>query len=481
MTELRMRDLEDEYQSIVEELGGDEEGRRAADDYMQTSTAIYKGEVIRIGFIPKLIDKATMRHIERIQQTTYRILGKVIARYMDDPAYRELFGFSETLDRLVRMPTGYDCDIPIGRFDIFLNERTGDFKFCEFNTDGSSAMNEDRESANALARSGAFAQMASRHELLAQELFDGWVDAFIDIYSGYDLKVDDPLMAIVDFEHSAGPQEFAEFQRRFEAAGMRCTIAWMHDLEYREAGSGPEGKAAPAGLYTHDGRRIDVVYRRAVTAEVMDALEGRTGEAETVGARAMVTAFERREVCLIGAFRTQIAHCKQVFRVLRHPLTLEMLDEEEVLFVNRHIPLTAFLVPEEVDIDHIMADKDSWIIKPSDRYGSDGVYAGRDHDPARWEELVRGCIGTDHIAQRYCEQYPTPNCMPNPPEEPLEDWNNLIGYYNYAGRLGGLFNRAGRAGIIVGYAGGITVPTFLVDFDPEESPVGDVRSRRIEI
>ena len=39
----------------------------------------------------------------------------------------------------------YDCNIPIARIDIFYDEETGGFKFCEFNTDGTSAMNEDRE------------------------------------------------------------------------------------------------------------------------------------------------------------------------------------------------------------------------------------------------------------------------------------------------------------------------------------------------
>ncbi len=474
-----MRQLEIEYEQIVEALNGDEEGRKAADNYMRSSTAIYKGEIIEIGFIPKLIDESTMRHIDWIQQTTYRILQKVIARFMRDAEYRKLFAFSKELEHLIMLPSGYDCDIPIGRFDIFLDERSGDFMFCEFNTDGSSAMNEDRESANALALSPAFAEMRKKHSLAAQELFDGWVDAFMDIYSGYNKRVENPQMAIIDFENSAGPQEFAEFKRRFEAKGMRTRIVWMHDLEYRESSTSSNGEELPAGLYTHDGTHIDLVYRRAVTADVMDALEDKTSKAETEGAKAMVKAYERQEVCLIGSFRTQIAHCKQVFRVLHHQMTSEILDSDEQDFVKKHVPATKFLIPEEADIEEIIANKDRWIIKPADRYGSKSVYAGRDHEQSKWEELVTASVGSDHIVQEYCEQYPTPNCMPYPPKEPIEDWNNLIGYYNYGGKLGGLFNRAGRAGIIVGYAGGITVPAFLVDFDPATTPIGDVRAREI--
>ena len=35
--------------------------------------------------------------------------------------------------------------LPMARIDFFYNEQTGAYKYCEFNTDGTSAMNEDRE------------------------------------------------------------------------------------------------------------------------------------------------------------------------------------------------------------------------------------------------------------------------------------------------------------------------------------------------
>lgn len=472
----RMLALENEYIAAMESLGGDEAGRAAAQDYLLHSTAIYKGEVIRIGYIPKLFDAPMLAYMDFVQRTTYGILEKVMARFAEDADYRALFKFEPELERLILLPSGYDCAIPIGRFDLFLDEETLEFKFCEFNTDGSSAMNEDREAADSLAITPSFAKMSEAHELHRQELFDGWVDEFIRIYEGYDLRIDDPAMAIVDFNHSASHTEFDEFVRRFEERGMRTSIAWMDELVYRGEGEAADG--GPAGLYTRDGRHIDIVYRRAVTAEIMDAMEGRGATPEeTEGARALVRAFERREVCMIGAFSTHIAHCKQIYQVLWHPMTAAILTADELEFVHAHVPQTTFLVPEEVDIERVIAEKDSWIIKPSDRYGSANVYAGMDFDAAEWERHVRESVGEDYIVQEYCRQYPTPNFKPAPAGEPLAPWNNLIGYYNYGGKLGGLFNRAGQAGIIVGYMGGITVPTFIVDCDQSELGLGCLLSR----
>ncbi len=63
----------------------------------------------------------------------------------------------------LKEPT-YDSPIPIARIDIFYNEETGDFKFCEFNTDGTSAMNEDRGVKHRDQKTKAYQQMAETHE-----------------------------------------------------------------------------------------------------------------------------------------------------------------------------------------------------------------------------------------------------------------------------------------------------------------------------
>ncbi|MBR2522513.1 MAG: circularly permuted type 2 ATP-grasp protein [Coriobacteriales bacterium] len=460
-----MRKLEAEYIAIMESLDGDVAGRNAVQDYLESSTAIYQGHVIEMSFVPKLFDAKTLKYIDEIQKTTYSILSKVMQHYIDDPEYAALFRFAPELDRLIRIPTGYSCPIPIGRFDIFLDEETFEFSFCEFNTDGSSAMNEEREAGNSLCRTATFDAMCEHHTLTAQDLFDGWVDAFAEIYASYDAKVDDPLIAICDYRNSGNPDEFGIFRDRFIEKGHRCEIVYIDELECRED-----------GLYSKGGLKIDAVYRRAVTAEVMDALEGLYTPEEQAGTQALCEAYARHQVCLIGGFNTHIAHCKQIFQVLCNPMTSEFLTEEEREFVAAHIPFTAFLVPEEVDMADVLTNKDEWIIKPTDRYSSKGVCAGMEHEPEAWRALIEEHTGRDYVVQRYCKQYKTINCRPRPLDEELQPWNNLVGYFNYNGKFAGIYVRAGRNGLIVGYDGGITVGTFLVDVDLDELGI-DIRTR----
>jgi hypothetical protein len=164
------------------------------------------------------------------------------------------------------------------------------------------------------------------------------------------------------------------------------------------------------------------------------------------------------------------------------------LTADENDFIRRHIPYTTRLDNQHIDLDAIKADKDRWIIKPEDGYASKGVYAGIDHDQDAWEDLIDTCSAQRYVVQSYCRQYATPNTRLVPrgedgkrrfqtadewklasspgDAERLEPWNILTGLYLYNGRFSGVYVRAGQKGIIVGFAGGITVPSFLTNYDP---------------
>jgi hypothetical protein len=350
-------------------------------------------------------------------------------------------------------------------------------------------MNEDREGAAALTHSATFAR-ASRElgvSLEPQELFEGWVDEFLAIYhSSEQARVrgsHTPTVAIVDYMASATPYEFEEFRARFERRGLPCLICDVSQLVYRDDalyGSDVNPQHPAFGQATP----IDAVYRRAVTGEIVAELE-----AGDEGTRALVRAAEQLRVCMIGGFRTHVAHCKQLFAVLHLPETAAFLTDDETAFIRRHVPYTTRLDRENIDLDAVKADRERWIIKPEDGYGSKGVYAGGDQTTEAWSALIDEHSGQHYIIQEFCEQYATPNtrltprdtngqqrfataeawASAKPPYNPknLEPWNNLTGLYLYNGRFSGIFVRAGQTGIIAGFAGGLTIPSFLANYTPQ--------------
>ena len=130
----------------------------AQQEYIKTKTARYHGYFVHTLYIPKMFTEDMAAYIEKNALVMYGILEKVIARYRSDAAYRALFGFDERLERLILREKHYDCLLPMARIDIFFNEDDYSFKFCEFNTDGSSAMNEDREMNEAIRLTYSFGE-----------------------------------------------------------------------------------------------------------------------------------------------------------------------------------------------------------------------------------------------------------------------------------------------------------------------------------
>ena len=168
-----MESIRKEYQTIIE--ANLEENRAAAwktREYLLHSSVAYHGRCVRTLQIPKVFTPAALEDFRQIVRITYGIFQKVIREYLDNPAYRQLFPFSRELEELILVPSLYDSLLPIARFDIFYNEETGDFKFCEINTDGTSAMNEDYVLNRALDLNPAHQSMKRQHAFGTFELYD---------------------------------------------------------------------------------------------------------------------------------------------------------------------------------------------------------------------------------------------------------------------------------------------------------------------
>ncbi len=449
----------DEYLSIIESLGGCADERLAARKRMEQSSAIYHGVVVDSSFVPRLYDRATYDRFKYIAETTYIILTKVMQEYLDNPAYRSCFDFDERLVDLILLPRDYDAILPFARVDLFLDENTLDATFCEFNGDGSSGMNENREIGASIAQTSPLQQFAQSHSIQTcdNELFAGWVDEFLSIYDSYAFKVEHPHIAIVDFLENAITEEFKTFARLFDDRGIECSIYDVRNLYY-ENGKLMGGKA----FFGRNNAPIDAVWRRSVTNDIIEHWEE---------SQALIQAVRERKVALIGSFAGHIVHDKQIFQVLFMPQTRAILTDEENRFVDELVPFTAFLDDEHVDLAKVKAERAKWIIKPTDAYGSKDVYAGSDFSDEEWialiERYANAAAGAPFIIQRYCTPFKTKTLAlygePEDASRKVALYNNLSGLFLYNGRFTGVFSRMGPQNIICKKTRGITAQTLWVD------------------
>lgn len=396
-------------------------------NYIKNSTAKYHGRVVRTLAIPKVFDSDTVDDFRRISETTHTILTKVIHQYLIDEDFRKYFGFEPKLSELIITDAKYDCLLPVARVDIFYNEETGDFKFCEINTDGSSAMNEDRELNNALKVTNVYNRLKDKHGFTSFEFFDSFVKDFEDIYSSYKNKKEKPNVAIVDFLDHGTVNEFEQFRLAFEKAGYNCEVIDIQDLLYRDG-----------QLISPSGMKIDAIYRRAVTCDIMDNIDK---------VNAFISAVKDNAVCLVGSFRTQVAHSKILFKVLSQSDLLTFLTNEERAFVNKHFPKTYELKSDSAlfDLNEVYKNKNSWIIKPVDSYASYGVHAGVEcKTDEEWFNYVNEGIDNGYILQEFV----TPYITKNTDFENEYSCSNLTGLFLYNGKFRGIYSRVSKTEII---------------------------------
>ena len=135
--------------------------------------------------IPRLFSMEMKRQFDELVEETYGILEKVIKEYLENEDYRRLFPFTKETEALIlsnKSPVSY---LPLARFDIFYHEDTGEFQFCEINADGSSGMNADRIMADMMIHNPAHQEMMYRYDMYNMELFDSWVETFLEMYGDF--------------------------------------------------------------------------------------------------------------------------------------------------------------------------------------------------------------------------------------------------------------------------------------------------------
>lgn len=426
-----MKNKNKEYEAIVQKhFEQCKASYREQTEYLLQSTARYHGRVVKTLCIPKLFTEEQVNHIRYIAGCTHRILVKTIQQYKKDFEFRKKFLFSPEMEDLILLDSGIDSELPVARIDIFLNEDTGDFKFCEINTDGTSAMNEDRELNHALAKTFAFQKFKEKYRTDSFELFDSFVEEFIQIYGSYKKKRENFQVAVVDFLDMGTTFEFEQFRQAFERRGIQAEVCEIRNLKYMNG-----------SLYSETGMRIDAVYRRAVTCDIMEHLSE---------IQPFIQAVKDCNVCLVGPISTQVAHSKVLFTVLSDPANLQYLTQEEQKFVQRHFPKTySFSAGSNLfSIDEVMQNKDSWILKPVDSYGSKGVFAGVEGNEEQWRKHVEECLDRDYILQEFCKPFETENVDFSEEHPQLRPYSNLTGLFVYNGKFTGVYSRVSKTEII---------------------------------
>ncbi len=414
-------------------------------DRLIKAGCVYGDEVVAHTYMPTVYTPEETADFENIARAADRMMRETIGAYLADPLFRTAMGFDPLLEKLIQKEPGYDIPVPITRTDLFYSA-VGDFKICEINTDGTSAMLE----TNLFEREGVQSlwQEELQWPIAWRELIDRYTEVLLSCYAQWtDRSGSLPRVAIVDFPGKM-KTEFQAFIKAFEKRGIHCEIRSPEELRY------------VSGRLLSPSGPIDLVYRRLVTSDLMEDVDR---------CRPLIDAYLGDAVCLVGSFRTQVPHNKKSFELLHDERFRHHFSAETQRFIRDHVPVTAALTAKSAGI--VIEEKNRWVLKPSDRYATKGVLLGIATDETQWLKAVEEGLETgDYLYQEFC----------SPPQRTLlvagkkrfspRAFYSMVGLFTYAGHFAGCLTRVNGIPMIAGNHGGLETASY---FETQPGPSFD--------
>lgn len=436
--------------------GGLEALRDSLQQELACSRAQKHGRLINWPFTPKFFSQNEDQHFAFIAETTHRIMEKASRYILEHDRLRKTFRLDEELEELCLLDRGYEQLIPLARIDIFYDEDSRDFKFCELNTDGSSGQIFMHETERLIRGTELYRQLNTLYGFSWHDTMSLWAKSLLEVYENYvhDAQKTPPCwphIALVDWEESIMMTECDYFIELFEKHhGCEARFIDIRELRYSEGRL--YDKKDPSWT-------VDLIWRRAVTSEMFEKMDE--------GARALIRACKDAAICVVGSFVTHIAGVKEFLPLLCSDEAAAFLSQEELEFMRRHSPQT-FDLRELKQVQEFGNRPERWIIKAHDGYGGKGVYAGLDYadKPEAWQALLEEKIKEQgYIIQEYItpyKSYELDNTRHAPTRELFEAYDNLLGLYVFNGRYGGILQRIGKNSTITSDTGGFYQACFIV-------------------
>lgn len=398
--------------------------------------ATYKDEVVPTLYQGFFYDQDRENDYKKIIKQFMGVVKKVTKKYVEDENYRKLFDFDELTEKLILKDPGYDIDIPIARIDIMYSDKD-EYKFCEVNTDGSSAMLEDIALSKIFEKSKAYEKYIEKYDLEKIDLIDTLVDSILSLYKTVKNKT--PNLAIVDiieFENI----EFETIKNRFEEKGINTKIVDVRDLKRKNG-----------RLYAED-MEIDLVYRRLVTSDLIEHKNE---------CKEFIDSYLANEFISIGSLRTTLFYTKDIFRILRLNQTKEILNQEEIDFIDKTIPFTETFVYEK-DLDKILENKDKYIFKPKQGYASHGVFVGKELSKEDLRKELENIKNEAYIYQEYYKVDTMKFIMFKDEKAKIEEFAAVTGLFVYNNNMIAPYMRIGQKALISSAREYYTVASFKI-------------------
>ncbi|WP_437908625.1 hypothetical protein WME95_12645 [Sorangium sp. So ce327] len=333
---------------------------------------------------PYLIAEQDLAAIARAAEQIASALERVAQRAIRDDFLAEEVGLSADERALAAIVPGPGPLHTVGRLDMLITD--GGFSFIEYNADSPAGLTDQILVERTLMALPHLAPLRDGHGLRTPAPHRALLGALREGYAAWGGREARPAIAIVDWATVDTSAELRVLADLFSAEGHRTTIVDPDELTY-------DGRRLGAG-----GERIDLVYRRVITQELV----GRRGLNHP-----LIRAYCDRAAYVTNSFRIRPLNKKAAFAVLSNPMFSGLFTPEQRAAIAEHVPWTRRVTAgraawrgREVDLaELLLGEQESFVLKPNDEYGGKGVLLGWTATPAAWREAVRAAADQPWIVQ----------------------------------------------------------------------------------
>jgi glutathionylspermidine synthase len=381
--------------------------------------SIFFGDQLLPTFVvPFAVENSRLRWWERACEKLAADVESVAQAALADEALFAQLRLQPAAQELLRIDPGYRHITTLSRPDALVD---GDkLVIFEFNCDSPAMMSFCDAVADCLFELGhldrARYQVSKMTPALLETLLASWRE-----FGGTGI----PTVAISDWSGQKTRFEHQRIARDFEAAGVPTVVCDPRAFVLRE------------GRLELDGRRIDLVYRRALFTEILE----RKNEIEP-----LLSAYRDGRICMVNSLRSYLASSKTLMAHLcaRGPAP--------------HLAHTEILTPQMAE--RLRRPPRRQVIKRAESHGGLHVLLPDLADEAAWQAALDS-IGEDAwVAQEY---YDLPRLrLPDETGQLIDkyfNWNPFL----FGGRCAGSMARASDTPLInITLRGGL-LPTFGFD------------------
>jgi hypothetical protein len=337
-------------------------------------------------------------------------------------------------------------DVVVSRLDAFLTPAGP--RFIEINSDAPAGFGYSDRMAKVFSELPVFRAFAETARIAYQPSDEGLIGAVLGAVREAGARR--PGVAIADWADVKTRADQEILREAFAARGVDCFLA------------DPREMTVLGGRLRAGSRAVDVVYRRVVLSELLKR------EDEV---RPFLSAYRGGLVPFVNSFRCRLSEDKAFLALLTDEAFAALLSEDERAFVARVTPWTRRVEERrtlkdgrEIDLlPHVLANRESLVLKPAHGYGGESVLVGEDTEPARWEGAVEAGLAEPWVVQERVTIPEEPFPVLKGGELAFEFLKVNTNPFYAAGAGVGAVTRVSRSSVINVSAGGGSVPIFVLD------------------